>query len=109
MTIPIVDVTLPGLPDGPRFALPTPSPGIPPGFGSQGSNNRLPVPGPAGALTNGNNLFGLNFFNIGDDNLFTANNIGTGLQGIIAGDDNILAGNQVIAADQFRHQLRVDG
>ncbi len=62
-----------------------------------------------GALTNGNNLFGLNFFNIGDDNLFTANNIGTGLQGIIAGDDNTLAGNQVIRADQFRHQLRVDG
>jgi hypothetical protein len=93
VTIPIVDVTLPGLPDGPRFALPTPSPGIPPGFGSQGTNT-LPVLGP---LSNGNNLFGLNFFNIGDNNLLTANNIGTGLQGVIAGDGNFLAGNQVIA------------
>ena len=85
MTIPIVDVTLPYLPDAPRFALPTPSAGMPPSFGSQGTNNRLPSLGPASALTNGNNLFGLNFFNIGDDNLLTANNIGTGLQGIIAG------------------------
>jgi hypothetical protein len=99
VTIPIVDVTLPGLPDGPRFALPTPSPGIPPGFGSQGSNDRLPLG--LGALTNGNNLFGGNFFNIGDDNLLTANNIGTGLQGIIAGDDNTLAGNQVILPTSF--------
>ena len=94
VTIPIVNVTLPDLPPPPRFAFPTPSLGIPPGFGSQGSNDRLPLG--AGALTNGSNLFGLNFFNIGDDNLLTANNIGTGLQGIIAGDDNTLAGNQVI-------------
>jgi hypothetical protein len=92
VTIPVVGVTLPGLPDGPRFALPTPSPGIPPGFGSQGTNT-VPVLGP---LSNGNNLFGGNFFNIGDDNLLTANQIGTGLQGIIVGDDNTLAGNQVI-------------
>jgi hypothetical protein len=100
VTIPIVDVTLPYLPDAPRFAFPTPSPGFPPGFGSQGTNTRLPF-GPAGALTNGNNLFGLNFFNIGNNNLFTANNIGTGLQGIIAGNGNTLAGNQVIAPTSF--------
>ncbi|WNG94772.1 hypothetical protein [Mycobacterium sp. ITM-2016-00318] len=97
VTIPIVDVTLPGLPDGPTFALPTPSPGIPPGFGSQGSN----FFGPLGAATNGNNLFGLNFFNIGDNNLLTANNIGTGLQGVVAGDRNFLAGNQVIVPTSF--------
>ena len=54
-----------------------------------------------GALTNGNNLFGLNFFNIDDNNLVTANNIGTGLQGIIAGDRNTLAGNQVILPTSF--------
>ena len=36
--------------------------------------------------TNGNNLFGLNFFDIGDNNLGVANNVGTGLQGIIAGE-----------------------
>lgn len=92
-TIPIADVTLPDLPPPPRFAFPTPSAGIPPGFGSQGSNN-VPILGP---LSNGNNLFGGNFFNIGDNNLLTANQIGTGLQGIIAADDNFLAGNQVIA------------
>ena len=62
----------------------------------------MPVPSLVlAAATNGNNLFGLNFFNIGDDNLFTANNIGTGLQGIIAGDDNTLAGNQVIVPTSF--------
>jgi hypothetical protein len=99
VTLPIIDVTLPYLPDAPRFAVPTPSPGFPPGFGAQGTNNRLPLG--AGALTNGNNLFGLNFFDIGDNNLLTANNIGTGLQGIIAGDRNTLAGNQVITPTSF--------
>lgn len=100
VTIPIVDVTLPHLPDAPRIAFPTPSPGLPPGFGSQGTNNRPPL-GPLSAVTNGNNLFGLNFFDIGNNNLFTANNVGTGLQGIIAGNGNTLVGNQVIAPTSF--------
>jgi hypothetical protein len=101
VTIPIVGVTLPNLPDAPRFAFPTPSPGFPPGFGSQGPiNTRLGIPG-AGAVTNGNNLFGLNFFDIGNQNLLTANNVGTGLQGIIAGDGNTVAGNQVITPTSF--------
>jgi hypothetical protein len=97
VTLPIVDVTLPNLPDAPRFALPTPGAGVPPSFGSQGAN----ILGPLGAATNGNNLFGLNFFDIGDNNFLTANNIGTGLQGIIAGNRNVLVGNQVIAPTSF--------
>ncbi len=100
VTIPIVDVTLPYLPDAPRFAFPTPGAGLPPSFGSQGTNNRFPL-GPAAAPTNGNNLFGLNFFDIGNNNLLTANNVGTGLQGIIAGNGNTLAGNQVITPTSF--------
>lgn len=99
VTYPGAGTTLPDLPDLPDFAVPGPGPGLPPSFGSQGSNNRLPLG--AGALTNGNNLFGLNFFDIGDDNLLTANNVGTGLQGILAGDRNTLAGNQVIAPTSF--------
>jgi hypothetical protein len=99
VTIPVVDVTLPYLPDAPRFAFPTPGAGLPPSFGSQGTNKRLPLG--LGAATNGNNLFGLNFFDIGNDNLGTANNVGTGLQGIIAGNENTLAGNQVITPTSF--------
>ena len=101
VTIPIVDVTLPYLPDAPRFAFPTPGAGLPPSFGSQGTNNRLGPLGPAAAATNGNNLFGLNFFDIGNNNLLTANNVGTGLQGIIAGNGNTAAGNQVITPTSF--------
>jgi hypothetical protein len=101
VTIPIVNVTLPNLPELPDFQVPGPGVGVPPSFGAQGPINTRIGPGPvAGALaaaTNGNNLFGLNFFNIEDNNLGVANNIGTGLQGILAGDRNTLAGNQVIA------------
>ena len=53
-------------------------------------------------MLSGLNVGGLNFFYfIGDDNLLTANNIGTGLQGVIAGDENQLAGNQVILPTSF--------
>lgn len=52
-------------------------------------------------MLSGLNVGGLNFFFIGDDNLLTANNIGTGLQGVIAGDENQLAGNQVILPTSF--------
>ena len=107
VTIPIVNATLPNLPELPDFQVPGPGVGVPPSFGAQGPiNTRLPlpplpaVPG-AGAATNGNNLFGLNFFNIEDNNLGVANNIGTGLQGILAGDRNTLAGNQVILPSSF--------
>ena len=67
------------------------------------------LPGPSAALTNGNNLFGLNFFDIGNNNLFTANNIGTGLQGIIAGERQHVGRQSGDRADELRHQLRVDG
>ena len=49
VTIPIADVTLPYLPDAPRFALPTPGAGLPPSFGSQGTNNVRPGPCSAAA------------------------------------------------------------
>jgi hypothetical protein len=74
---------------GPLLGLPS---GFPPSFGFQGSNAF-----PLGELTNGNNLFGLNFFFIGNDNLFVANNIGTGLQVVFAGDRNVFSGNQIIS------------
>lgn len=91
------DLGLPGLEDLPGVPdLGAGGVGIPPSFGSQGSNNV-----PLGQLTNGNNLFGLNFYNIGDNNLFAANNLGTGLQGVFAGDRNRLAGNQVIVPTSF--------
>lgn len=93
------DLGLPGLQDLPGVPdLGAGGVGIPPSFGSQGDNRFLLPPS---GLTNGNNLFGLNFYNIGDDNLFTANNLGTGLQAVFAGDDNTLAGNQVILPSSF--------
>ncbi len=103
VTLPIVNVTLPNLPQLPDFQVPGPGLGVPPSFGAQGPvNTRLsPLPAAAAAATNGNNLFGLNFFNIEDNNLGVANNIGTGLQGILAGDRNTLAGNQVILPSSF--------
>lgn len=103
VTIPIANVTLPNLPELPDFQVPGPGVGVPPSFGAQGPiNTRLsPLPAAVAAATNGNNLFGLNFFNIEDNNLLVANNIGTGLQGILAGDRNTLAGNQVVLPSSF--------
>jgi hypothetical protein len=83
ISLPGPDINLPGLPDNLID--------VGPGFGNSGEGN----------VASGANLGGLNFFFIGDDNFLVANNIGTGLQFVTAGDRNVLAGNQVIVPTSF--------
>jgi hypothetical protein len=95
-----------GLPDliGIGPLAPGVNAGLPPSFGFQGGEAA-----PLSSLSNGNNLFGLNFFVIGDRNVFTANNVGTGLQAVFAGDDNWFSGNQIVAPTSFGTHFAVLG